>query len=199
MNAWRRWSMAIALLFSLSLFAQDKGDDKKVDAKGNAEKKDEKKPESKDDKKPAEKANKYQHVSTVTGTFVRSDTEEMLIEVEVPVREGRSMHNKKETFTFVSDAKVRTIKLPERLDDNKKPIPYTPQEKAKLKGDNPKLPGYNSELSALKAGQIVDLDLSTHKSAAGAAKKKPEDQEKPFVTMIVIKEEPPKMIEKKKK
>jgi hypothetical protein len=194
MNAWRRWSLAVALLFSLSLFAQDKGDEKKADAKDKMEKK----AETKDETKPADKTSKYQLVRTITGKFVKIDTEEMSVEIEVRVPSGRYGRNEKETLKYASDVKVRTIKLPERLDDNKKPLPYTPQEKAKLKGDNSKLPGYNSELNALKNGQIVDLDLSTHKQVSGAAKKKSEEPEKPFVTMIVIKEEAPKMIEKKK-
>src|SRR5438876_1089943 len=100
MFAWRRWSLAIALLFSLSLFAQDKGEEKKTDSKDKMEKKDDKKAAPKEEKKPAEKTNKYQLVRTITGSLVKSDTDEMLIEVEVPVREGRYMHNKKETLTI---------------------------------------------------------------------------------------------------
>ena len=197
------------MLLALPLLAQDKGAEKKTDAKDKAEKKDDakdkmekkddKKADTKDEKKSADKNNKYQLVNTITGKFSKLDTEEMLIEVEVRVPSGRSIHTEKQTFTYVSDAKVRTLKLPERLDDSKKPIPYTSQEKAKLKGDNPKLKGYASDLNSLKNGQMIEFDLSTRKSATGAAKKTSDEPEKPFVTLITIVEEPPKMIEKKKK
>ena len=145
MFAWCRWSFVAAMLLALPLLAQEKGAEKKADtkdkvekkddAKDKTDKKDDKKAEPKDEKKPADKNNKYQLVNTITGKFSKLDTEEMLIEVEVRVPSGRSLHNEKQTFTYVSDAKVRTLKLPERLDDSKKPIPYTPQEKAKLKGE----------------------------------------------------------------
>ncbi len=98
---------------------------------------------------------------------------------------------------MASDVKVRTLKMPEKTDDKGKAIPYTPQEKAKLRGD-PKLPGYAADLNSLKSGQVVELELSTTKPPNSLSKKS-EDEEKPFVTMIVINEEAPQKIEKKKK
>lgn len=195
----RCWLLIVAVFLAQPLLGQDKPEEKKADAKDKMEKKEEKKAEPKDEKKAADKGNKYQLIRTVTGKYLKSDAEDLLIEIEVRVPSSRSgMRNQKITYSYASDTTVRTMKLPERLDESRKPIPYTQQERLKLKGDNPKLPGYGVELTALKTGQIIEVHLSTHKPVPGAARKKSDETESPIVTMIVIHEEAPKMIEKKK-
>ncbi len=199
MFAKRCWLLFAVLWIAVPLVAQDKAVEKKVDAKDNTEKKKEKSAERKDDKKTVDQGNKYQLIRTITGKYLKSDADDMLIELEVRVPSSRSSgRNEKITFSYASDTYVRMMKLPERLDDKRKPIPYSHQEKLKLKGDNSKLPGYGSELTSLKAGQIIEVYLSTLKPASGTTRKKSDESESPIVTMIVIHEEAPKMIEKKK-
>ena len=82
-------------------------------------------------------------------------------------------------------------------------------EKHKLKGDDPKLPGYTAELSALTRGQVLELHLGRvkgtppKKPAAGEKDKSgvkdktaAKDKDKPIdrdlvVTMVVIMTEVP--------
>lgn len=199
MGVKRCWLLFAFMCIAAPLVAQDRAVDKKVDGKDNVEKKKEKNAERKDDKKTVDQGNKYQLIRTITGKYLKSDADDMLIELEVRVPTSRSGgRNEKVTFSYAPDAYIRRMKLPEKLDDKGKPIPYSHQEKLKLKGDNSKLPGYGSELTSLKAGQIIEVYLSTHKPAPGAARKKSDESESPIVTMIVIHEEAPKMIEKKK-
>lgn len=192
-----RWFVAVGMILALPLVAQDKGDDKKTDAKDKVEKK--AAPPSDDKKKSAPPAiNKYQSIGKISGKLLKVDTEEMTVELEVVVPTKRSAKIDKQTHSIADDYKVRMLNLPERLDDKGKAIPYGDVEKTKLRGDNPKLPGYTSQLSALKSGQVIEIELSTKKPQQGAPKKKIEEPETPVITMIIINKEAPKTPEKKK-
>ena len=62
-------------------------------------------------------------------------------------------------FALADDVKVRTNLLPVERDEKGRPKRVTADEKHKLKGDDPKLPGYTAELSALTRGQVLELHL----------------------------------------
>src|SRR5207249_6478301 len=141
---------------------------------------------------------KYQFVNKITAKVGKVDSKDMTLTIEVPGRSrGSGPHH--EDISLAEDVKIRAMNLPEQFDEKNKPKPYTAAEKAKLKGDNPRLPGYTAELSRLAAGQTVEIELSTNKPAPGAAKKKDAAPEKPFATMVVIVAEEPKAMDKKKK
>ena len=145
--------------------------------------------------KTASAAKKHQSVGSITGKLKRLNADDQKIEIDVRVPSGRwSSRNVTQDFSLTDDVKVRRLYLPTRLDEKNKPIPYTNAEKHKLKGDEPKLPGYAAELSALTPGQIVELHLAVNKPAPGSKKKdKTAEPDNPFVTMIVIGAEAPKM------
>jgi hypothetical protein len=177
------------LLIVVPVMAQDK----------SAEKKDTPKKEvSPPTKKETPPVKRYQSVGTITGKLVKANGDDQTVQIEAraPGRYGR---NEKQDYSLADDVKIRVLKLPDRLDDKNKPLPYTAAEKLKLKGDDPKLPGYSTELSALNTGQLVELHLSINKPAPGAKKKdKSAEAEKPFVTMIVVSGDVPKISEKDK-
>jgi hypothetical protein len=140
----------------------------------------------------------YVNAGEVTGEVTKIDESARTIEVRVRVRSGRGWTTEKMDYTFADEVKFRTMTLPDRLDENDKVRPYTAQEKAKLKGDS-KLPGYVSEIGAVKKGQTVVLTLGTPKPAPGSPRKKGADStEKPVVTMLVIMPDSPKATDNKK-
>jgi hypothetical protein len=57
------------------------------------------------------------------------------------------------------EVKVRLLHPPVAFDDKGKIKKYTAKELKELKGNDPKLPGYNGEFSDLQTGQIVKLTL----------------------------------------
>jgi len=58
------------------------------------------------------------------------------------------------------DVKVRTLTPPEVFDDKGELKKLTAQDLKELKGDNPRLPGYNAEFSDLHEGQLVQVNLT---------------------------------------
>ena len=97
----------------------------------------------------------------------RVDQTERVLSVQV----GRQTFD----FALADDVKVRTNFLPVERDEKGKAKRLTPEEKHKLKGDDPKLPGYTAELSGLSRGQVVEVHLSRLK---GTTPKKPAAGEK---------------------
>jgi hypothetical protein len=66
------------------------------------------------------------------------------------------------------ELKVRRLELPEKeAGADGKPVPYTAKEKAALKGDDPKLPGYNAELKELDLDVNVQIYLVKEKKPVG--------------------------------
>jgi hypothetical protein len=57
------------------------------------------------------------------------------------------------------EVKVRLLNPPVAFDDKGKIKKYSAKELKELKGNDPKLPGYNGEFSDLQTGQIVKLTL----------------------------------------
>jgi hypothetical protein len=86
------------------------------------------------------------------------------------------------------DLIVRWRNLPVVLDEKGKPKRLTEKEKKELKGDNPKLAGYNASKEDLRNDQLVTVYLSKKKETKET--KKDKEAEKPVVTMIVIEYDP---------
>lgn len=183
------------LLVGLPAFAAD--DTKKADDK-DTDKKAAKSPLAPPDRKEP----RYTPVNKITGVMRNVDQTERVLSVQV----GRQTVD----FALADDVKVRTNLLPAERDEKGKPKRLTPDEKHKLKGDDPKLPGYTAELSGLHRGQVVEVHLgrlkgSTKRPAAGdkeksVAKDKPatkgKDSDKSIdrdllVTIIVVMSEAP--------
>jgi len=172
---------------------------------------DTKKPDEKDSEKktvksplapPERKETKYTPVNKVTGAMRNLDQSERVLSVQV----GRQTLD----FALADDVKVRTNILPVERDEKGKTKRLTVEEKHKLKGDDPKLPGYTAELSSLHRGQVVEVHVSRLKGmpqkklsagekdkSAAADKTSPKDKGKGkeqhksidrdlLVTMIVI-------------
>src|SRR5262249_49460953 len=66
------------------------------------------------------------------------------------------------------------------------------EELKELKGPNPNVPGYKSDLSALKQGQAIKLTLAWVKEKVEAVEEKKDDKEKKDPE----KKDPPKVAEK---
>src|SRR5262245_6464521 len=135
-----------------------------------------KKPDDKDaDKKtvksplapPDRKESRYAPVNKVTGAMRNLDQSERVLTIQV----GRQSLD----FALADDVKVRTNIMPVERDEKGKAKRLTPDEKHKLKGDDPKLPGYTAELSSLHRGQVVEVHISRLK---GTPQKKPSAGEK---------------------
>src|SRR5262245_29967534 len=148
------------LLIGLPAFAAD--DTKKADDK-DADKKAAKSPLAPPDRKES----RYTPVNKITGVMRNVDQSERVLSVQV----GRQTVD----VALADDVKVRTNLLPAERDEKGKPKRLTPEEKHKLKGDDPKLPGYTAELSSLQRGQIVEVHVSRLK---GTPQKKPSAGEK---------------------
>jgi hypothetical protein len=101
-------------------------------------------------KKPQDQANKLKQIETAQGQLERH-MEQAAQDVKV-VKEHKTVD-----FQLSRDAKVRIMTLPARFDDEGKIKPYTEEERKALKGDNPKLPGYEAKLTDLKANDPVRL------------------------------------------
>jgi hypothetical protein len=63
------------------------------------------------------------------------------------------------------------LQLPVEFDDKGKPKKYTADEIKALKGDNPKLPGYEGKLENLKVGMLVKVALGRVPVSSSAADK----------------------------
>jgi len=90
------------------------------------------------------------------------------------------------------NVEVRTFFLPFVYDDMGNPKKYTKEELKELKGPNPNVPGYKSDLSALKQGQAIKLTLARVKEKVEAVEVKKDDKEKKDPE----KKDPPKVAEK---
>ncbi len=96
-------------------------------------------------------------------------------------------------FHAGDDITVRRLNLPVEFDEKGKPKQYTAEEKRKLKGSKPNLPGYEAKLEDLTTGTIVKVTTAVNKAAKSQAsstatkdEKGVSDQPKTTVTMIMI-------------
>jgi hypothetical protein len=95
-------------------------------------------------------------------------------------------------FQARDGVKVRTKVLPEQVDEKGKRKKYTREELRALKGKDKRLPGYESSLENLEAGQPVKVTLTYRKKARASKRRKDidkkdaEKEKKLQVRMIVI-------------
>jgi hypothetical protein len=113
---------------------------------------------------------------------------------QVPPGYTVKMGKREIEFQASPKAKVRTMVLPEQLDDKGNPRKPTAKELDALKGKDKALVGYESSLDRVEVGQVVKLTLSPAPAAlAGAPKDKDKDDEKADkkmqVSLIVITKE----------
>jgi hypothetical protein len=97
----------------------------------------------------------------------------------------------------IDDVKVRLAQPPAQFDDKGRVKKYTAKELKELKGDDPKLPGYQGEFGDLKQDQVVQVTLVKKKDAPRVPAKKTKDAEVdllqdhlPEVSMILVISEP---------
>ena len=165
-----RLLVVAVVLLTIPALAQDKKDDKTdKDAKSSA----------------ATPAKKYDVVQTVSAKLVKVDSKEMNVTLDMP--KGRYPEHQK--FWLTDDVKVRSKNPPEQFDDNGKPKKYTAQELQKLKGPDPRLPGFPAELSQLNGGETVQVTIAKEKQTQ-KPKSKDKDakpaEEKLYITMLLI-------------
>ena len=131
---------------------------------------------------------KYVTVNTVAGKVEKVDAKASELTLDVRVGVGRYAKTEKMELTLAEDVKVRTPHPPEQLDENGKPKKLSPDELRKLKGTDPKLPGYAAEPIALQKGQAVRVTLSRLKDggARKAQSKDKSEKEQLYVTLVEI-------------
>jgi hypothetical protein len=177
------WIGLLALAVALpALAADDKQDAKKDDAKGTSP------PAKSSIFAPPEKSDKHKYVvvNAVTGKIGKVDAKAQELTIEVRAGVGRYAKNVSQDLTLAEDVVVRTANPPERLDENGKPKKIPPDELRKLKGNDPKVPGYAAEPSALQKGQTVKVTLSRLKDTKKAQTKDKAEKEQLYVTMVEI-------------
>ncbi|VTR99501.1 hypothetical protein [Tuwongella immobilis] len=77
---------------------------------------------------------------------------------------NRMPRTEKMTFQVSPETVIRTHVLPPKPSDNpNKPARYTREELKKLKGPNPRLPGYEAKAEDLRGGLIVMIELGQTK------------------------------------
>jgi len=79
---------------------------------------------------------------------------------------------------MATNVEVRTLILPFAYDDMGNPKKYTKEELKELKGPNPSVPGYKSDLSALKAEQKVRVTLAKVREKTDTPEEPKKDPEK---------------------
>jgi hypothetical protein len=134
--------------------------------------------------------------------FKRTPRERLRATISAQARLARAkrdlykVNNKKEEVTFeaTDDVKVRAMKPPEQFDDKGNLKKLTREELRKLKGPNPRLPGYTAEFDSLMENQIVTVHL-VKKKGRPRIRGKTKDKDalleiladySPKVSMIVI-------------
>jgi hypothetical protein len=110
------------------------------------------------------------------GVLKSTPNSDRMFDVEMPAPGGKKVVVE---FQMAENAKVRTMLLPETFDSKGNPKKYTPKELAELKGKDRTLPGYESSVEGLAAGQTVTLTLAAVSKTPAPAGKKKEDDDAP--------------------
>jgi hypothetical protein len=181
-----RWVSLLVLAADLPALADDETKGDKKDEKPASQppaKSSILAPPQKDDGK-----HKYVTVNTVAGKVEKVDAKASELTLDVRVVSGRHTKTEKIELTLAEDVKVRTQNQPEQLDENGKPKKLSPDELRKLKGTDPKLPGYAAEPTALQKGQTVQVTLSRLKDASPKKTqgKDKSEKEQLYVTLVLI-------------
>lgn len=93
---------------------------------------------------------------------------------------------------FTEKVIVRKMFLESGYDDKGNLIEYTKDKIAKLKGDDPKLPGYTAKFDDIQPGMVAKLMLVPVKNASKADPKAKDDEtlvgavERPTVRMVIL-------------
>lgn len=102
---------------------------------------------------------------------------------------------------FVEELEVRVQQPPRQFDGKGKPVKPTPELLKKLKGPDPKKPGYTSSFEELREGQVVTVYFVVSDKTKAPAKAKPDPKAKgdaknlpipealPLVGMVLIVQE----------
>lgn len=93
-------------------------------------------------------------------------------------------------FQASDKVKVRTLVLPEIYDDKGNLQKYSPQQLNDLKGRDRSLPGYESSLDKLQAGQQLRVVLARSSNASSDQQEDSTSEKKMQATLIVILAEP---------
>ena len=124
------------------------------------------------------------------GVLKSSPDKDRFFDLEISVAGGKKVLVE---FQLTEKAKVRTTLLPDPFDDKGNPKKYTRKELDDLKGKDKTLPGYESTLGDLRAGQTVQLTLVSVPRPAGAKKKddpdglKAADKSKQVRLVVILK------------
>jgi hypothetical protein len=89
-------------------------------------------------------------------------------------------------FQATSDVTVRTLHPSVAFDDKGNIKTYTAEELRKLKGSNPRLPGYEAKTEDLTPGKIVQVSLATRPRPREGAKAVDTEAKKKQVRTILI-------------
>jgi hypothetical protein len=89
-------------------------------------------------------------------------------------------------FQTSPDVAVRVLHPPEAFDDKGNLKRYTPEELRKLKGSNPRLPGYEAKQEDLTPGNIVQVTLSPRRRPREGAKIVAAEAKKMQARMILV-------------
>ncbi|MBU6296207.1 MAG: hypothetical protein KJS91_16115 [Planctomycetes bacterium] len=150
----------------------DKGKDAKKDGKDakKDEKKDAKKDETEKPEKPAAPPSAYIKQGIFAGKVNEVRESDRNFSIEMAAGKGRNLRL---SFVVTDDAKIRTMAMPMIFDDrgNLKRPSRDELIKAKGKGKDQALPGYEAEFSNLAQGQIVQVQGVTTKEKLLAAQK----------------------------
>lgn len=86
-----------------------------------------------------------------------------------PDKKGRSRMTtawQKLDLELTEEPQVRFLQPRIKFDDKGKPIPYTKEELAELRGSDPKVPGYAADASDLREGQTLRLFFTRPKTTS---------------------------------
>jgi hypothetical protein len=137
-------------------------------------------------------------VSQVSGKVSVVESSGKKFKLSLPIGGGRYMRWQDIDIEATDDVKVRVLNPPTETDEKGRPKRLTSAELKKLKGPDPRLPGYNAEFDNLRQGMIVQVTLSKRKEAPKpmVRRKKGDDDDlagdnRPMASLIVILADPP--------
>jgi hypothetical protein len=143
---------------------------------------------------PADKDKyKYTLVNKQSVKLEMVSVKDRSIKISYTVTEGvgRNARTSEKTDELIvaDDCRFRSLQLPETVDENGKIKKPSPDEIRKLKGSDPKLPGYTVDFDALSAGQQIEVTVSKLKENSATKKKDKTataEKEPVVATLIVI-------------
>lgn len=159
-----------------------------VPASGQDTKDDKKDPKKETKPAPAARAKKLDIIDTLTVVLGDVNKDDRTVTFVTQSAYGRGVRNQTQTLPLAEDVKVRRAQPPEQTDDKGQPKKYTALELRKLKGADPRLPGYTGDLDQVHGGESAEITLARERPTPKIPKAKGAKpaEEKTYVTMIVI-------------